>query len=174
MVSAANHMHPGTDKSKVPSNLRSNAIVKLTNFAGATHVVPAIKRQLTLNEVMGMGGPLEVLVNNTKWSSDVTEQPVEGTTELWQIINLTADAHPIHLHLVQFQLVSRQMINIIIITRPIMLHLTMNLNPQRGRLCLIIYQTLMVLLVEIPLFRHFCKTELWLHNRMKEAGRIHT
>ena len=31
---------------------------------------------------------------------------------MWQIINLTADAHPIHLHLVQFQLVSRQPFNL--------------------------------------------------------------
>ncbi len=67
-----------------------------------------------------MGGPLEVLVNNTKWDGNgmetpglgETELPVEGTTELWQIINLTADAHPIHLHLVQFQIVSRQKFNV--------------------------------------------------------------
>jgi FtsP/CotA-like multicopper oxidase with cupredoxin domain len=108
-------------------------------------------RQLTLNEVMGMpvnaidpvtgvpaaypGGPLEVLVNNTKLDGKriigdvdgryVTEQlpgstldgpgknyltefPKEGETELWEIVNLTADAHPIHLHLVQFQLLNRQ------------------------------------------------------------------
>ncbi len=37
-----------------------------------------------------------------------SEQPQEGVTELWEIINMTADAHPIHLHLVQFQLVNRQ------------------------------------------------------------------
>ena len=52
-----------------------------------------------------------------KWDGDrhglgETELPVEGTTELWQIINLTADAHPIHLHLVQFQIVSRQKFNV--------------------------------------------------------------
>lgn len=105
----------------------------------ASGVTAQLKRQLTLNEVMGMpmtvngidyeGGPLEVLVNNTKWSgtlpdgtvrSDFTpvtvggnttgysELPREGETEIWEFINLTADAHPIHLHLVQFQLMSRQ------------------------------------------------------------------
>jgi len=41
----------------------------------------------------------------------VTEKPVEGTTEKWQLINLTMDAHPMHMHLVQFQLVSRQNFN---------------------------------------------------------------
>ena len=34
--------------------------------------------------------------------------PKLGTTELWQVVNLTADTHPIHLHLTNFQLVSRQ------------------------------------------------------------------
>ncbi len=102
----------------VPASLR-NPLVKLTNFAGATTTVPDVTRQLTLNEVMGMGGPLEVLVNNTKWDANgmnvsglgITETPTEGNTEVWKIINLTADAHPIHLHLVQFQLVNRQNFN---------------------------------------------------------------
>jgi spore coat protein A len=128
--------------------LRTTPMVRLT---GAT-----VKktRQLTLNEVMGMpqnatdpvtgvmtaypGGPLEILVNNTKWGGEritgvtagmydmqpipgftidgtgknwLSELPNEGETEIWEIVNLTADAHPIHLHLVQFQLLSRQNFN---------------------------------------------------------------
>jgi FtsP/CotA-like multicopper oxidase with cupredoxin domain len=124
-------------------------IVRLANPATgalAPGVTAAKTRQLTLNEVMGMpataidpvtglptaypGGPLEILVNNTKWSGasprpygDFTpitvngvttaysELPTEGDTEVWEIVNLTADAHPIHLHLVQFQLVNRQGFN---------------------------------------------------------------
>jgi FtsP/CotA-like multicopper oxidase with cupredoxin domain len=35
-----------------------------------------------------------------------------GTTELWEIVNLTGDTHPIHIHLVQFQLLNRQRVNI--------------------------------------------------------------
>jgi len=65
-------------------------------------------RQMTLIEVMGMGGPLEILLNGKKWKAPVTEDPTLGTTETWVIMNPTADAHPIHLHLVQFQVVSRQ------------------------------------------------------------------
>ncbi|MBP1705426.1 MAG: multicopper oxidase type 2, partial [Chloroflexi bacterium] len=38
----------------------------------------------------------------------ISEMPKEGETEVWEIVNLTADAHPIHLHLVQFQLLNRQ------------------------------------------------------------------
>jgi len=116
MVSAKNPVQPGMDKSKVPTKLRTKSIVKLTDFAGKTKVTPDVKRQLTLNEVMANDAPLEALVNNSKWDlngMDVpglgeTEFPQEGDVELWQIINLTGDAHPIHLHLVQFQVVSRQ------------------------------------------------------------------
>ena len=39
---------------------------------------------------------------------DVTENPAVGATEVWEIYNFTADAHPIHVHLVQFQVVNRQ------------------------------------------------------------------
>jgi len=38
----------------------------------------------------------------------ISELPNEGETEVWEIVNLTADAHPIHLHLVQFQVMNRQ------------------------------------------------------------------
>lgn len=66
---------------------------------------------------------MEVLVNNTTWSglepdgtarTDFTaitvggftayysELPQEGETEVWEIVNLTEDAHPVHTHLTQF------------------------------------------------------------------------
>ena len=45
-------------------------------------------------------GPLE-------WMADATETPTVGDTETWRIFNLTADAHPIHLHLVTFQILDR-------------------------------------------------------------------
>jgi spore coat protein A len=78
------------------------------------------------------GGPLEVVLNNSTFDGGadmalsnckrqdftpvklngitmcVSEQPLEGDTEVWEIVNQTVDAHPIHLHLVQFQLLNRQ------------------------------------------------------------------
>src|ERR1044072_422562 len=56
----------------------------------------------------GRGGPLEMFVNNTMWDMGPTENVKLGDTEVWEIINLTADTHPIHLHLIQYQLLSRQ------------------------------------------------------------------
>ena len=155
---------PGTDTTFNPAaagaTVRQTPMVRLVNPVTGT-VAPGVTvqktRQLTLNEVMGMpqqaispvtglltqypGGPLEILVNNTKWNGEringvmidpmtghkmytfearpdftvdgtgknyLSELPKEGETEIWEIVNLTADAHPIHLHLVQFQLMNRQ------------------------------------------------------------------
>jgi spore coat protein A len=128
-----------------PLRVGTQMIKRLVNPVTGTLATTAQKtRALTLNEVMGMGmtannpvtglltnypgGPLEILVNNTKYAGAnrpdfqaitvggnttyYSELPQEGDTEIWEIINLTADAHPMHLHLVQFQLMNRQNFNV--------------------------------------------------------------
>ncbi len=69
---------------------------------------PDTKRILTLNEVMTPDGPTMVVLNGQMWMAPISETPRVGSTEEWVIANLTADTHPIHLHLVQFQLLNRQ------------------------------------------------------------------
>ena len=44
------------------------------------------------------------------WMDAVSEKPEVGTTELWELYNATADAHPMHVHEVVFEVVSRQAI----------------------------------------------------------------
>jgi FtsP/CotA-like multicopper oxidase with cupredoxin domain len=44
------------------------------------------------------------------WHSPTTETPTFGETEYWDIHNFTGDAHPIHLHLVNFQVIGRNFI----------------------------------------------------------------
>jgi FtsP/CotA-like multicopper oxidase with cupredoxin domain len=48
----------------------------------------------------GRGNPLP-------WTDPVTENPSPGAIEVWEIHNTTEDAHPIHIHLVQFEIVER-------------------------------------------------------------------
>jgi FtsP/CotA-like multicopper oxidase with cupredoxin domain len=43
-----------------------------------------------------------------KWMDLITENPALNSTETWEIYNFTADAHPIHVHLVKFEVVDRQ------------------------------------------------------------------
>jgi FtsP/CotA-like multicopper oxidase with cupredoxin domain len=42
------------------------------------------------------------------WAEPVTENPAVGATEVWEIYNATADAHPMHIHEVAFEVVNRQ------------------------------------------------------------------
>jgi FtsP/CotA-like multicopper oxidase with cupredoxin domain len=42
------------------------------------------------------------------WDDAPTETPALGATEVWEIYNFTADAHPIHIHEVMFEVVDRQ------------------------------------------------------------------
>ncbi len=62
-------------------------------------------------------GPVEGLLGTTDtagnpvpldWENPVTENPALGATEIWEIHNFTEDAHPIHLHQVQFEILERQ------------------------------------------------------------------
>lgn len=73
---------------------------------------PDRKRILTLTDVAGRNGVAMMLLDGQKWDAPVTEIPKLGVTEEWLIVNPTMDTHPIHLHLVQFQVVERQTFNI--------------------------------------------------------------
>jgi spore coat protein A, manganese oxidase len=42
------------------------------------------------------------------WNDAISENPELNATEIWELYNFTADAHPIHIHEVQFQVVNRQ------------------------------------------------------------------
>lgn len=66
-------------------------------------------RSLTLNEYDGDNGePMVMLLNHKHWADPVTERVQLNSTEIWELINLTQDVHPIHLHLVRFQLLDRR------------------------------------------------------------------
>jgi spore coat protein A len=42
------------------------------------------------------------------WHSPTTENPAINSTEEWEIWNVTGDAHPVHLHLVHFEILGRK------------------------------------------------------------------
>lgn len=48
------------------------------------------------------------LLDGKHWSDPITEDPKSGSIEIWSFANTTGDVHPIHLHLVQFQVLNRQ------------------------------------------------------------------
>ena len=48
------------------------------------------------------------MLGNARWHEPITEDPKAGSTEIWSFVNITGDVHPLHLHLVQFQVLNRQ------------------------------------------------------------------
>ena len=58
------------------------------------------------------GSPVNANPNNptggARWDDPVSEAPKAGTVEIWNLVNTTTDGHPIHLHLVQFQVLERR------------------------------------------------------------------
>lgn len=82
---------------------------------------PSVTRPLLLAEMMSMDfddAPAEAMLGtfdpatstgtHLMWSEAVTENPAVGATEIWEFYNTTADAHPMHIHEVVFQVIDRQ------------------------------------------------------------------
>jgi spore coat protein A len=90
-----------TDTSALPKTLRP--VTKIPESAAAN------TRTLSLGEVDNtVAEPMTMLLNNTHWSMPITEKPVLDSVEIWNLVNVTDDSHPIHLHLVRFQILDRR------------------------------------------------------------------
>jgi FtsP/CotA-like multicopper oxidase with cupredoxin domain len=91
-----------------PASRRPGQFTQL-EAAAVTH-----RRTVLLTEIMDpeTEEPVMALLNARPWTTDDIERPVVNTLEQWDIVNLTADTHPIHLHLVQFQARDRQSIDV--------------------------------------------------------------
>ena len=98
---------------------------RFLRFPTITPLGPGSTRPLALVEEMSMhfeeapaaallgtvdGDPAEELAPSTPymWSDEITENPAVGDTEVWEFYNATADAHPMHVHEVLFEVVNRQ------------------------------------------------------------------
>ena len=89
------------DMSALPASLRPVARI---DPAASVH-----DRILTLNETDDANGnAMQMLLDGKRWSDPVTENPHQNSVETWSFVNLTGDAHPIHLHLVRFQVIDRR------------------------------------------------------------------
>jgi spore coat protein A, manganese oxidase len=86
------------------------AIPKVLRPVARTPETAATKtRELLLEETVDPAdNPTIMLLNRTRWMAPVTESPLLDSTEIWTLVNGTEDSHPIHLHLVRFQILDRR------------------------------------------------------------------
>ena len=90
-----------SDSPALPTTLRP--IARISESAAVR------TRELTLADYQNrLGRSSVMLLNGMHWHMPVTENPILNSTEIWSFINLTDDSHPIHLHLVRFQVLDRQ------------------------------------------------------------------
>ena len=98
--------------SAVPDDFHPNNI---SSYGGNTGAVTNT-RKVALFEGLDAFGRLQPLLgaevdgsfNAIPWHMSTTENPGLGATEEWDIYNFTGDAHPVHLHLVNFEILGRQ------------------------------------------------------------------
>lgn len=87
-------------------------------FTGLDRKASVKTRDFLLSENMDEHGhSLGVRINGKGYAEPVTEVVELGTTETWRFINTTDDAHPMHLHLVQFQILERQGYDLVALQR---------------------------------------------------------
>jgi spore coat protein A, manganese oxidase len=88
------------EDSKIPDKLASASRLR--------HTAASKTRRLTLMEMMPQNGQRHTaLLDGKRFTDPISEDPVRGTLEIWEFVNTTADAHPIHLHAVHFQILDR-------------------------------------------------------------------
>jgi bilirubin oxidase len=82
---------------------RTHQPAKIRLACDDPNAVPFGPTQALLGTLTGAGEG-----NPLRWFYPVTENPAPGDTEVWELRNFTEDAHPIHIHAVQFEIVERE------------------------------------------------------------------
>ncbi len=87
------------DTSTIPTKIR-----EITRFEAKK---AQNTRRITFEEMEMNGAPM--LTHNGKmWHDPISDFPVLGTTEIWELVNTLPDSHPFHMHLVDFQVLDRR------------------------------------------------------------------
>ena len=93
------------DASRIPDRLRAEPLARLAPTAPA--------RRLVLFEGKDEHGRLKTLLGTAQegamnWHDPVTEDPELNAVEIWEFFNTTPDTHPMHVHLVHFQVLGHR------------------------------------------------------------------
>lgn len=97
-----------TRKLSLNEDMSSMVCVDINNSAVPCSSPDSVGFAGPIGAKLGILDPVTGAAIPKKWSDVITENPSLNATEVWEIHNFTADAHPIHLHQVMFQVIERQ------------------------------------------------------------------
>ncbi|KAH6771553.1 Cupredoxin superfamily protein [Perilla frutescens var. hirtella] len=95
------------ETSKIPKKL-------LEYPAPSPSTTPVLTRYIALYEYTSdIDEPIHLYINGKPYEAPVTETPKVGATEIWNVINLTEDNHPLHIHLGLFRVLDQtELVNV--------------------------------------------------------------
>jgi len=86
-----------------------------SNLPSSLSIIPSLKKNkisaVRYLKLVGAADEFDrplLLLNNKHWHDPITENPQLGATEIWALTNTTNFPHPIHIHLIQFQVLDQQ------------------------------------------------------------------
>ncbi|KAK7390934.1 hypothetical protein VNO78_19149 [Psophocarpus tetragonolobus] len=92
--------HPQVDTSRIPKRLIEYPVPDLSTVT-LTRYVAMYEYTSDIDE------PTHLYLNGKPYEAPATETPKEGSTEVWYVINLTEDNHPLHIHLGLFKVLDQ-------------------------------------------------------------------
>ncbi|MBP6826112.1 MAG: multicopper oxidase domain-containing protein [Saprospiraceae bacterium] len=98
------NFHPGSVLRPAIASLNGTKVRKVVLFEGRDQYC---RLRPQLGVLLEPEDPNYALNGSLMWDECTTENPEVGAIEYWDIYNTTADAHPMHLHLVSFQILER-------------------------------------------------------------------
>jgi spore coat protein A len=69
-------------------------------------------RQIVFDQMLMPGNLAMQTLNGKRWSDPIEELPELGSTEVWELYDTLIDVHPFHIHLVEFQVLNRQLFDV--------------------------------------------------------------
>jgi spore coat protein A len=118
LTNSAAAPYPGPPGSGAIPNVMKFTVTQTPGFTGAlptslrpVQAIPesqaALSRDFILRMMMSDCHGMMWAINDMHWDH-IHERPRLGTTEIWNFINASNMSHPMHMHLVQFQVLDRQ------------------------------------------------------------------
>ena len=92
------------DVADLAANVRKVGLFEgVDEFGRVTPMLGKAEAGTVITDKMSVGGDFGPLA----WDAPTTEKPLLGSTEQWDLFNFTADSHPMHLHLTQYQVLGK-------------------------------------------------------------------